>query len=209
MSFVFFLYFIFYLLFFLGGFKGQVRWPEGPPHLALNPPYLFFSLFLFCFFGFVLCFFVSSFLSLLLIEKLVFPPKRAFFVYCWVSPFVSPWPFWPPTFSISLSLSLSLYLSCSVPLVLVFLSSFLSFLFALFWFLVFVSFFPLLSSLLLLHEKNNIKLFYYKVFLHQSFLFFWFPVLFIFEIPFCYLYFSCFKLCFCWTWMFLSFKKAS
>ena len=23
---------------FLGGFKGQVRWPKGPLHLALNPP---------------------------------------------------------------------------------------------------------------------------------------------------------------------------
>ena len=30
------------LVFFFGGFKGQVRWPEGPPHLALNPPYFFF-----------------------------------------------------------------------------------------------------------------------------------------------------------------------
>ena len=30
------------LLFFVfGGFKGQVRWPKGPPHLALSPPYLF------------------------------------------------------------------------------------------------------------------------------------------------------------------------
>ena len=35
---------------FLEGLSGQVRWPEGPPHLALNPPYLFlFVLFLFCF----------------------------------------------------------------------------------------------------------------------------------------------------------------
>ena len=35
---------------FFGGFKGQFRWPErpvGPPHLALNPPYLF------CFFCFL------------------------------------------------------------------------------------------------------------------------------------------------------------
>ena len=36
---------------FFGGFKGQVRWPEEPPHLAQNPPYLFFVLF-----GFVLFF---------------------------------------------------------------------------------------------------------------------------------------------------------
>ena len=49
--FVVFLLFFGFLCFF-GGFKGQVRWPEGPPHLALNPPYLF----LFCFFAFVFYF---------------------------------------------------------------------------------------------------------------------------------------------------------
>ena len=38
-------------LFFFWGFKGQVRWPEGPPHLALFPPYLLF----------LLVFFVGSF----------------------------------------------------------------------------------------------------------------------------------------------------
>ena len=35
------------------GFKGQMRWPFGAPHLALNPPYLFFfggGLFCFSFF---------------------------------------------------------------------------------------------------------------------------------------------------------------
>ena len=35
------------LLFLFGGFKGQVRWPKGPPHLALDPPY--FLLFVLCF----------------------------------------------------------------------------------------------------------------------------------------------------------------
>ena len=50
--FCFCLFFCFCVLFF-GGFKGQVRWPEGPPHLALNPPSFFF----FCFFLFF-CFFV-------------------------------------------------------------------------------------------------------------------------------------------------------
>ena len=44
---------VFFLLFFFGGFKGQVRWPEGPPHLALNPPYFI----CFCFFGFSFVFF--------------------------------------------------------------------------------------------------------------------------------------------------------
>ena len=32
-------------VFVFGGFKGQVRWQEGPPHLALNPPYYFCGLF--------------------------------------------------------------------------------------------------------------------------------------------------------------------
>ena len=43
--------FVQFLFFFCWGFKGQVRWPEGPPHLALNPPYLFsvFCVFCFCF----------------------------------------------------------------------------------------------------------------------------------------------------------------
>ena len=74
--FVFVFCFLFFFVFF-GGFKGQVRWPKGPPHLALNPPYLFFFCFLFFVFSF--CF---PFLSLLPIDKTLFPPrKRAFFVY--------------------------------------------------------------------------------------------------------------------------------
>ena len=55
--FVFFCFCCFFCCVFFGGFKGHVRWPEGPPHLALNPPYLFFVLFLFCFFcWFFFCF---------------------------------------------------------------------------------------------------------------------------------------------------------
>ena len=55
---------------FFWGFKGQVRWLKGPPHLVLNRPY---------FLGFVL-FFCSPFLSLLSIEKKpVFPPKKGHF----------------------------------------------------------------------------------------------------------------------------------
>ena len=49
--------FVFFVCFF-GGFKGQVRWPKGPPHLALNPPYF---LFVFCFW---FLFFFFAFLSL-------------------------------------------------------------------------------------------------------------------------------------------------
>ena len=37
------------MLFWGGGFKGQVRWPKGPPHLALNPPYFFLFFCCLCF----------------------------------------------------------------------------------------------------------------------------------------------------------------
>ena len=43
-SFFLFLFFLFCFVFLFGGFKGHVRWPEGPPHLALNPPTCFFWL---------------------------------------------------------------------------------------------------------------------------------------------------------------------
>ena len=46
LCFVFFVFlfvclFIFCFLFLFEGFKGQVRWPKGPPHLVLNAPYYF------------------------------------------------------------------------------------------------------------------------------------------------------------------------
>ena len=44
---LFLLFLFFCFVCFFGVFKGQVRWPKGPPHLALNPPYLF----IFVFFG--------------------------------------------------------------------------------------------------------------------------------------------------------------
>ena len=47
---------------FFGGFKGQVRWPEGPPHLALKPS-LFFG---YCFLFVLFCAFFGSFLFLFL-----------------------------------------------------------------------------------------------------------------------------------------------
>ena len=48
--FFFFLFFFGFVVFFVffGGFKGHVRWPEGPPHLGPKPS-LFVFLFLFCF----------------------------------------------------------------------------------------------------------------------------------------------------------------
>ena len=62
---LFFWVFVFFSVFF-GGFKGQVRWPKGPPHLALNPPYFFFVFFFF--------FFPLPFLYLLLNRKPSFSP---------------------------------------------------------------------------------------------------------------------------------------
>ena len=50
---------------FLGGFKGQVRWPKGPPDLALNTPYLFYFVFGLFFVGF-------GFFSVLLFLFVVF-----------------------------------------------------------------------------------------------------------------------------------------
>ena len=41
LSFGFFGGFLVFVFCFMGGFKGHVRWPTRPPHLALNPPYLF------------------------------------------------------------------------------------------------------------------------------------------------------------------------
>ena len=120
-----------------------MRWPEGPPHLALNPPYLFY-LFLF------LCF-LFSFPSLAFNRKtLLLPRKRAFLSIFEFLPLFLLSLFWPPPFSLSLSLSLS----CFILFLPSFLSFFFAFFFAFFWFLVFVSFL-FLSSLLLFHEKNN------------------------------------------------------
>ena len=72
--------FLLVFLFLFGGFKDQVRWPKGPPHLALNPPYfLFFFVFLFGFPDFDFN------------RKTLFsPPKKAIFVvHSSVFPFVS------------------------------------------------------------------------------------------------------------------------
>ena len=69
-----------FLVFLVGGFKGQVRWPKRPPHLDINPPYLFA---VFCF-----VFFVFLFPFWFLEENSLSPPlKKDFFS---VRPFVSP-----------------------------------------------------------------------------------------------------------------------
>ena len=93
------LFFVFSLLFW--GFKGQVRWPKGPPHLALNPPYLFVF---FCFSPFFFAFF-----SLRFIDKTCFAPQEGIFVYfqCLLSFLFSLFlasPFFTFSFFVSLSL---------------------------------------------------------------------------------------------------------
>ena len=67
-SFFWFVFLGVLVLVFLGRFKGQVRWPKGPPHFALNPPslilfclFLLFFCFLFVFFLFLFLFFCFSF----------------------------------------------------------------------------------------------------------------------------------------------------
>ena len=147
------------------------------------------SLFVFVlFFCFVFCFLVVWYK-----KNLVFPPRKGHFLFIFsVCLSFSLSLFWPPPFSVSLSLSLSFLLF--------FLSSFLSFLFAFFWFLVFVSFFLSLSSLLFFHERNNIKILNCKVCLHQYVLCFGFPVFFLFQVPFSYLcYFLILSYVFCST----------
>ena len=182
-----------------------MRWPEGPPHLALNPLPFCFGLVVFLgsgevarratslgpkpsffYYIFVLFVFFFSFLSLLVIDKKpCFPPRKGHF---------------------SLFLEcLPLFLRC-FSLVLFFLSSFPSLFFAFFlfpWFCLFLSFFFLfLSSLLLYHERNNIKILNCKVF--SSILsFFGFAVLF-----FSYLFFfPDFKLCLLFNINVFGFKK--
>ena len=67
--------FCFFPVVFSGGFQGQVKWPEGPPHLALNPSYLF-MFFCFCWFYF--------FFPLFIRQKMVHSLKHLFclFVEC-------------------------------------------------------------------------------------------------------------------------------
>ena len=96
------LFFLFFCFFFVwGGLKGQVRWPKGPPHLAL----IFF----------LLCHFFP-FLHVKATKKTCFPSRKGHFCLIFSLSFSSV--FFPPPFFLSLSLS------CS------FLSSFLFFFFA-------------------------------------------------------------------------------
>ena len=140
----------------------------------LRLSFFFFFVFLFCFvfffviFVFLFCLFVFcfSFPFFASNRQTCFPPRQGYFcVYFWVSPFVSLSLFWPSPFSISLSLSLS----CSFLSFFLLVFRFCCFLLLLGFclFLSFSFFFAFVSL------KSNIKIFNYKVFLHQYFLFFW------------------------------------
>ena len=79
----------------------------------------------------------------------------------------------------------SLSLSLSNSLVVFFFSSFLSLFVVFFWFLDFVSFFPFLSSLLLFHERHDLKILNCKVLLSSMVSLFGVSCLvFSFEVPF-------------------------
>ena len=83
-----------------GGFKGQVKWPEWPPHLVLNPSYFGG---LFCFVLFSYCAFCVKTTSLFCPGKklflLIFSVSLCFSLACLTSPF----------HSLSLSLSCSFF----------------------------------------------------------------------------------------------------
>ena len=195
-----------------------MRWPEGPPHLALNPPYFcFFGFFVFvfshlalnppCFCFFVLLFFVFfwPFLSWFLIEKTGFPPRKGHFVIFESPPLFLLSLFWPPPLSVSLSLCLSLSLSLSLALVFFFFLLVFLFCFLLVpcfcLLLCFCVFFAFVSW------KNNIRRFNCNYF-HQSFIFIGILSCFPFQIPFIYL--CCFLISsyvFCSTWLFLVSKQ--
>ena len=70
-----FCFLLFFCFVFFGGFKGQVRWPKGPPHLALNPPYFLFVFywFLFFFIAFLFCFCTR--------QTNLFSPKKGHFLF--------------------------------------------------------------------------------------------------------------------------------
>ena len=151
----------------------------------------------------LLFFFFCLFLSFVLIEKPWISPKKGPFFDFQCFPFSLPSLFLGLSFFhvhvLCLSLSLSLFF---------FLPSFLSFFFAFFLFLIFVSFFLCLSSLLCFMKRTTSKYSITKIFVHQSFLIFVaFLSSFSFKSPF--LIFACFLIfsfVFCSTSMF-SFKK--
>ena len=143
----------------------------------------FFLVFLFpLFFLFFVWFFFFSFLCFLY-KKPCFSTRKGHFLFIFsVSLSFSLSLLWPPSFSVSLSLSLD-FLLLSFFFLSFFLLSFFLLVFLFCFLLVpcFCLFLSFLSSLLLSHERNNIEIVNSNCFLHQSFLFFWFPLFFSFK----------------------------
>ena len=210
--FCFFL-FVLYSFCFCFFLKGQMRWPEGPPHLALTLRICF------GFLNFILSFFFFSF-SFWRVWATSLGPKPSFFwlvLFCYLFVFVSLWeenlfspkqsncylffshPFFLPSFILTpFSLSLSLCLSLSLSLSCDFLSSFLVlFIYCFLLLLCFCLLIICLAFLLLFHEKNNIKQIIGKLFFINQFCFVWFPVLLCLSNPFLLsLHFPYLKVCF-------------
>ena len=221
--FIFFLFFVFcFFLVFSGGFKGQVRWPEGPPHLALNPPsfFVFFGLFVCLFFfgelkgqvrwpyGFFLAlsFMFFSFFPVLCFlseKKPVFPLKKGHFCLFLSVSLCFSWAFFglPLVKFLFLCLSL-LFFSFFLPSCLSFLLSFGSFFFSLSFFFCLLCFCFMKSS--------NIKIFNCKVFSSILCLFLVFCLVFSLKSFFLiFVFLLIFSYVFCSTSMFLVSKNTS
>ena len=159
---------------------------------SLGPKPSKFIYFLF----FLVCFCSFPFLCFVIQKKPCFPPRKGHFCLFLSVSLCSSLAFF--------GLPLFQFFFLCLSLLLVLFPSFLS----LFCFLVFVSFFPLLSSLLLFHEKNNIRKIDVQSFSSSFFLFLGFLSSFLFEIPFSYLcLFCCFKVMFLFNIIVFGFKK--
>ena len=206
--FLLFLFFVF--CFFFGGFKGQVRWPEGPPHLALNPPYLFIYLFIYLFLFLFLFFCSFPFFAFEWQKTLFFPPKKGHFCLFSVFLFLSASTF----FGLPLVQFLFFCLSLSLSLSLLFCSFFLPFL-SFFFLLSFGSFFFSLSHFSFFfaflfwkeqHEMFKLQFIFSSIFS----LFYGFLSCFSLSNPFFLsLFFLVFSYVCCWTSMYLVSKNTS
>ena len=192
--FLFFCFFFFCFLFFWR-VKGQMRWPKGPPHLALNPPYLFLLLFcfVFCFWFFVL------FFGCLIQKKPCFPLEKGIFCLFSVFLFLSPLAFFGLPLFVFLFHCLSFFFfSFFLPSCLCFLLSFGSLFLSLsfFFFLLCFSFMKGTTS------KNIIASFFFI----NIFSFFGFLSSFLSSSFFLSLLFPHFKLCFLFNIKVFGFK---
>ena len=153
-----------------------------------------------CLFLCFVYFFIISFPFFAFNKNLFFPPRKGLFcLLLSVPPCFSLAAFFGLPFFQFLFLCLSLSLSCP------FLSFFLLvFLFALFWFLVFVSFLVFFVFFAFVSWKEQHQKIQFLIVFHQSFLIFWFPVLFSHWNPFFLsLLFLIFSYVFCSTSMLL------